>query len=90
MPPTRKNIFQHELIGLDAKVIESTNPQLVGKEGVIMNETKNTLTVKENEDLNVLPKKEITLSVRLPKGEKVKMNGRRLVARPEDRVKKLR
>ena len=90
MPITKENVLQHELIGLKAEVVESSNPQLAGRKGKIVDETRNTLTLEEGEDLKVLPKKEVSLSVTLPKGEKVKVEGKKLVARPEDRVKKFR
>ncbi len=90
MPITRENILQHELIGLEAEVVGSSNSDLKGKKGRIVNETKNTLTIEEGEDLKVLPKKEISLLVTLPEGENVKVEGKKLVARPEDRVKKFR
>lgn len=88
MPIERENLLQHELIGLEAEIIESKNSNLKGKKGVIMDETRNTLTLEEGGELKVIPKKEVSLSVTLPQGEKVKVEGRKLVARPEDRVKK--
>ncbi len=90
MSVTEGNLLQHELIGLKAEVVECTDPTKKGKKGVIMNETKNTLTLKHGGELKTIPKKEITLSITLPEGEDVKVEGRKLVARPEDRVKKFR
>lgn len=84
------NLLQHELVGLRAEVVECTDPTKRGKRGVIMNETRNTLTLKEGGRLKIIPKKEVTLSIALPEGEDVKVEGRKLVARPEDRVKKFR
>ncbi|KXB01057.1 hypothetical protein AKJ41_02930 [candidate division MSBL1 archaeon SCGC-AAA259O05] len=84
------NLLQHELIGLKAEVIGSNNPSLEGKEGVIMNETRNTLTLEEDGELKILPKKEVSLSITLPEGQKVKVEGKKLLARPEDRIKKFR
>lgn len=90
MSINRENLLQNEFIGLRAEIIESTDPSLKGKKGVIVNETRNTLTLEEDRELKVLPKREVTLSVSLPEGEKVKVEGRKLVARPEDRIKKFR
>ncbi len=84
-----RNVLQHELIGLEVEVTESTNLYLEGKKGIIMDETRNTLTIKEEGELKMLPKKEIVFSVKTPEGEKVKVKGRKIVARPEDRTKKL-
>ncbi|KXA99641.1 hypothetical protein AKJ45_03740 [candidate division MSBL1 archaeon SCGC-AAA261F19] len=85
---TKENLLQHEFIGLRAKVIESSDPTLKNKVGMIVDETHNTLILEENEELKTLPKSEVKLSVTLPDGEKVRVNGIRLVARPADRVKK--
>lgn len=90
MPITRENFLQHELIGLKAEVLKAKNTSLEGKEGIIMNERKNVLTLKEDGDLKILPKSGVTLSITLPDGEKVKVDGKNLVARPQDRIKKFR
>lgn len=90
MTGDRKNPYQHELIGLKAEIVESSNPALCGKKGVIMDETRNTLKIEENGDIKVIPKKEVSLSVQLTEEKEVKMKGKKLVARPEDRVKKFR
>ena len=68
MPITKENVLQHELIGLKAEVVESSNPQLVGRKGKIVDETRNTLTLEEGEYLKVKQKKEVSLSETLPKG----------------------
>lgn len=86
----RENLLQHELIGLEAEVVESTDLTKIGKRGIIMNETRNTIELKENGEIKTLPKKEITLSIVLPEGEEVKVEGRKLLARPEERIKKFR
>lgn len=88
MPLTKENLLQHEFIGLQAKVIESSNPLLKDKEGTIVDETRNTLVLEEKGKLKTLPKSEIKLRVTLPNREKVKVNGKKLVARPADRIKK--
>lgn len=86
----RENLLQHELIGLETEVVESDDPSLKDKKGVIMNETRNTLVLGEGGELKTLPKEGISLLFTLPNGEEVKVKGRKLVARPEDRVKKFR
>lgn len=88
MPIMEENLLQHELIGLRAKIVQSTNPSLMNKEGIIVDETRNTLVLKENESLKTIPKREVRLCLNLPEGKKVKVDGRKLIARAEDRVKK--
>lgn len=87
---TKENILQHELIGLKMKILDSPDPTLIDKEGIIMNETRNTITLKEEKELKKIPKRGCTMLITTPKGEEVKVKGTELEARPEDRVKKLR
>ena len=42
---TIDTIARHELIGLDTQVVESSNLQLVGLNGRVINETKSMLTI---------------------------------------------
>ena len=44
-----KNIFYHELIGLELKVVDSSNPSLIGLCGTVIDETKKTLLVEVKE-----------------------------------------
>jgi len=84
---TRFNIARHELIGLDARVSKSLNKQLVGLRGRIIDETRNTLTLKQGPKQIIIPKDVVHLRLHLPKGENVELDGRTVTARPEDRIK---
>lgn len=90
MTITKENLIQHEFIGLEMKILDSSEPSLIGKNGVIMDETKNMITLKDEQGLKKVPKRGIKMSITTPKGEEVKVKGKELEARPEDRVKKLR
>jgi len=85
---TPKNLIKHELIGLKVKVTDSKNKYQVGIEGKVIDETKNTLIIETKKGLKRLPKDQCVFSFYLPSGERVRVNGKVLVARPEDRVKK--
>jgi len=75
-----------ELIGKEVVVVDSKNKSNIGIEGKIVNETKNTIWVSDKEsNLKKLIKKNIVL---LFKNEKIKVDGKILVGRPEDRLKK--
>lgn len=47
-----KNIFYHELIGLELKVVDSLNKSLIGLSGIVVDETRNTLLIEQKFDLN--------------------------------------
>jgi ribonuclease P protein subunit POP4 len=84
---TPYNILRHEFIGLKVRVVGATHDGYM-VEGVVSGETRNTITLKKDGGEVKLPKKDITLEFTLPGGAVVQVEGRLLVARPEDRVKK--
>ncbi len=88
---TAKNLVWHELIGLKAKIIRASHPELVGIEGYIIDETKNTLTMVGDtiEKLWILPKSVVEIEFEVGgKDKKIRIHGRNLIGRPEMRLKK--
>ena len=53
MKLTPRNIIHHELIGIDTRVVDSTNKSLIGTEGRIVNETKNMFVIGDVQEKNV-------------------------------------
>jgi len=90
MRRTRQNLIAHELIGLRAKVVSSSDPTLLGLEGLIIDETKNTLLIEAQGRMKRLLKQTCVFSFYLEDGESVLVDGKALCKRPEDRVKLLR
>jgi ribonuclease P protein subunit POP4 len=94
MPITAKNLVRHELIGLKAKVEKHTDASLEKLSGRVIDESYGILkiegkkrgqkTVKERS----VTKKNGIFIFTLPNGVKVQVDGRLLVGRPEDRIKK--
>ena len=82
------NILAHELIGLNVKVVDSRDPTLNNVEGMVVYETKKTLQIYSAGRVKTLPKGICRFAFQLPQGV-VEVDGAKLVARPEDRVKKL-
>ncbi len=85
---TPENLVRHELIGLDVVVVESSNPSQAGLSGKVIDETRNMLTIETPGGARSLSKQDCTFSFRLPSGRKVRVEGRLLLSRPEDRVRK--
>jgi ribonuclease P protein subunit POP4 len=96
---TAETLPRHELIGLRVRVVESSDPTLVGVEGEVVMETTNTLSVaREGETgsrLVQVPKPVATFEFELPGGadpsatddaQFVVVDGERLVARPARRT----
>ena len=78
----------NELIGLDARVVRSSDPSLEGLDGRIVDETMNTVEMRSGEKVLKLDKKSVTLAIRFPEGE-YEIPGREILQRPEERLKKL-
>ena len=85
MPP--EDILADDLIGLEAEVAESTDPGKVGIKGKIVDETLNLLTIATENGEKRISKAESTFIFKY-KGKKLKVIGKLLVSRPEDRIKK--
>ncbi len=80
----RTKAFPHELIGEEVVVVEATNESLRGMQGVVVDETKNMISLElHGERKNVL-KRGIVLKL-LRTGELVR--GEELTRRSEDRLK---
>ena len=120
------NIFYHELIGLELKVVDSSNDSLIGISGTVVDETKKTFlievkprkicenikaepgknaTIQESSNLSsectrkvmndvsksalkLIPKDVSIFEFKVPDGTIVEIDGKILLNRPEDRIKK--
>jgi ribonuclease P protein subunit POP4 len=86
---TPQNIIRHELVGLQVKVTHSSHQELIGMEGRVVNETKNTITLEDGAgNEKTIPKGSATFHFKLPNGSIVEINGKIIVSRPENRIKK--
>jgi len=87
---TTENLRLHELIGLRAKVAESSSLPHKGIAGVVVDETKNTFVFLAGKEEKIVPKKGRVFLFTLPSKEKVRLEGDKIAFRPYDRPKKLR
>ncbi len=85
MPLTPETLVRHELTGLDVRVVDAPNPDLVGLAGVVREETTRTLVVETAEGDKRIPKRHTTCHFTLPDGNDVRVEGARLCARPARR-----
>ncbi len=91
MKHTRFNIIYHELIGLHVKILEYPDRNLVDLEGRVIDETKYTLLIETSNGRRVrILKAHGIFQFMLPNGEKVIIRGAKILARPEERLKKIR
>lgn len=77
-----ENLPKHELIGLHAEVVESTDEKQVGVKGEVLDETQSLLRIENKQ----VEKKNCIFRFTLPDGKKVKLDGSLIAKRPEERV----
>ncbi|MCD6465537.1 ribonuclease P protein subunit [Candidatus Bathyarchaeota archaeon] len=83
------HILQDEFIGLNVKVVKCTNPSCIGLSGKIIDETRNTFRILCKGEEKVLIKENCIFHFTLPDKTVVEIDGKVLIGRPEDRVKKV-
>lgn len=79
---TPENLPKHELIGLEAQVVDSTDESQIGLSGEVMDETKSMLRIEDKK----VEKKNCTFLFTLSDGTEVEVDGRIIDGRPEDRI----
>jgi len=82
-----RRIIMGELIGEEITVKRSSQRNLVGMRGRIIDETLKMLTIDRGEKEIRIPKKDCVFEFRVS-GKSVEIDGRKLMYRPEDRIKK--
>ena len=83
-----EDLVKHELIGLEVRVLKSSNPSSEGMEGRVIDESRNMLVIETPKGEKSVAKDLCVFSFHLPSGKWVRVEGSLLVARPEDRIKK--
>ena len=81
-----ERLIKGELIGLSAKVISSKNAANIGLQGTVVDETKNTLVIQTSDGKKKLIKQNCVFELDAG-NEKVRVEGRILAKRPEERIK---
>jgi len=81
-------IVQHEFIGLKAKVAQCLNSSCKGIKGTIVDETRNTFVMLQDDKKKTIIKDQAVFHFTFPDGTIVEIDGKALVGRPEERLKK--
>lgn len=82
------NLRKHELIGLRVEVLEATDPSQARLQGVVVDETRNTLVLEVRGAEKRVPKHGSRFRFEVQGG--LEVDGEDIRFRPEDRVKKAR
>ena len=82
------DIIRGEFVGTEAKIVKSPHKGYVGLHGEVVDETKNTFTITHRGKAKSIIKDQAILNFKFPDGTIVEIDGKLLVGRPEDRLKK--
>jgi ribonuclease P protein subunit POP4 len=82
------DLIRYEFIGIEAKISESKHSSYVGLSGKIIDETRNTFTILNEGRRKTVLKNSSVFHFKFSDGTIVEIDGKILVGRPEDRLKK--
>jgi len=82
---TADNITSHEFIGLKTEIIKSTNPQVIGLNGRIINETKSMFTINTEKGAKSIAKETNNWKFSI-EGKDIVVEGSKITKRPFDRI----
>ncbi len=82
------DIIRYEFIGAEGKVARSPHECYVGLGGKVVGETKNTFTFLREGQAKSVIKESAVFNFKFDDGTVVEIDGKLLVGRPEDRLKK--
>ena len=88
LPESARKLLVGELIGLNARVVNSANKESIGINGKVVDETMNTLAIESNGTERIISKKGSVFEFETNEG-KTRVDGDKINCRPEDRTKKL-
>ena len=82
---TAENIILHELIGLDTEITQSSNVQLVGFKGKVVDETKSMFVLNTQKGMKKIPKENTIWRFTLLSNEII-LDGNMLAKRSFERI----
>ncbi len=82
---TRDNITMHEVIGMNTEISNSSNPQVIGLNGKIVDETKSMITLSTAKGMKSIPKSNNEWKFTV-EGKEIIVNGSRIAKRSSDRL----
>jgi len=82
---TIDNITSHEFIGLYTEITKSTNSQIVGLNGRIVNETKSMFTINTEKGVKSIAKSQNSWKFSI-EDKDIVIEGTKIAKRPFDRI----
>jgi len=82
---TADNITSHEFVGLNTEIVQSTNLQVVGLNGRIINETKSMFTINTEKGVKTIAKSTNSWRFSIENKDMI-VEGSKITKRPFDRL----
>jgi len=82
------DIVRQDFMGTEAKVAKSNHSSYVGIQGKVVDETRNTFTILHEGKRKIVAKESAVFHFKFSDGTIVEIDGRLLVGRPGDRIKR--
>lgn len=82
------DVIRQEFIGTQSRITQSQHADYVGLHGQVIDETKNTFVLQHEGTKKRIVKNSAVFNFRFSEGTVVEIEGKLLVGRPEDRLKK--
>jgi ribonuclease P protein subunit POP4 len=82
------DIIRCEFIGTEAKVSKSQDSSYIGLSGRVIDETRNTFAILHEGKRMIVAKDSALFHFKFPDGAIIEIDGKLLVGRPEDRLKR--
>ncbi len=87
---TRKNILFSTFVGLQVEIVRSSQQDMVGLRGKVVDETKNLIIIEKEDGKEIkIQKVSSVFRFTLDDGEKIDVEGKRIAFRPHERPKKV-
>ncbi|MFH0738002.1 MAG: ribonuclease P protein subunit [Candidatus Micrarchaeota archaeon] len=87
---TKNNLLLSTFIGLEVEISNSSQRELIGLNGTIVDETKNLIVIEKSDGKEVkVPKVSSRFKFTVDNGEKMEVEGKRIAFRPHERPKKI-
>jgi len=81
----KENLIAHEILGMEVHVLNKEGKEIGS--GIIYNETRETIEVKSKDVKKFIKRNHDFIFI--IGGEKVKIKGKYLIGRPEERIKRI-
>jgi len=82
---TADTITRHEFVGLNIQISKSSNQEVVGLNGVIINETKSMFTINTQKGMKKIPKSTNDWKFSIA-GKEITVKGSTIMKRPFERI----